>query len=297
MKEIFISHSSLDVEIVNDFIDDILISGIGISRDQIYSTSADDLKHNPGEDWIEEIKKALLNSKVVIIFMSLNYRKSEFCLMELAAVWLVSSERKQRPIFFTLGPVSTDNLPAVLTTKEVKKLLDPSHLNTVGDYICSLFDKKTSTNNWDNKKNLFIEKGRDFLRNHPPGKLGLVDSYPKSNDTLFLKDMLECIEHAKEEIKLVGLCLNFFVTVKQKHLHMIIEKSKELKSKPVICFGHPSSYAVRCRKTGDYSQTPADEGLSVSDTYINDIRNTSKKPTPKGPVLVNPYKGIKYLAP
>lgn len=90
--------------------------------------------------------------------------------------------------------------------------------------------------------------------------------------------MLECIQHAKEEIKLVGLCLNFFVTTNQEHLHMIIKKSKEnAKIKPIICFGHPDSHAVISRKTGDYSKTPAKTGLSTTDIYINNICSTIRK--------------------
>lgn len=143
MKEIFISHSSFDKEIVNDFIDEILMGGLDFSRDQIYSTSADDLKNKPGEDWEKGIKEALCNSKVIIILMTLNYRKSEFCLCELGITWATSSEKN--PIYFIVDPVSFDNVPGVLRTKEVSKLLDDSHLNSVKDFITDIFKNKPCT--------------------------------------------------------------------------------------------------------------------------------------------------------
>jgi hypothetical protein len=87
--KIFISHSSKDKEIVNAFVEIILILGLELKRSNIFSTSLDGLDVKSGEDFKQRIKRELIEAKVVIQMLSKNYRSSEVCLNEMGAAWVL----------------------------------------------------------------------------------------------------------------------------------------------------------------------------------------------------------------
>ena len=84
-SKIFISHRSDDKEIVECFID-FLIS-LSIPRVDIFCSSL------PGNDVTfeisGEIKEALNNSIINIVFLSSEYYKSAYCLNEAGVIWFV----------------------------------------------------------------------------------------------------------------------------------------------------------------------------------------------------------------
>ena len=75
-KKIFISHSSADKELVEIFVDKLLVCGMGFSNDDIFCTSLEGLGIKTGKDWRNEIQKNLCKSQVVILFITPNYKIS-----------------------------------------------------------------------------------------------------------------------------------------------------------------------------------------------------------------------------
>lgn len=88
--KIFISHSTLDKDIVNQFISLILSNALHINTKQdVFCTSFAGSKPLNGEDFRQRIKDELLNAKLVLQFISKNYKKSEVCLNEMGASWVL----------------------------------------------------------------------------------------------------------------------------------------------------------------------------------------------------------------
>lgn len=85
IMKIFISHSSIDKELVLMFVD-LLVQGFHIDYDEIFCTSMDNALR-VGEDFIKSIKEHLHDSEIVLFLITLNYIDSKFCIMEMGAAW------------------------------------------------------------------------------------------------------------------------------------------------------------------------------------------------------------------
>lgn len=89
--KIFISHSSKNKDIVNRFCDLVLHNGLNIDVTQdVFNTSLDGSKPRSGEDFRIRIKDELINAKLVLQFISKEYRDSQVCMNEMGAAWVLS---------------------------------------------------------------------------------------------------------------------------------------------------------------------------------------------------------------
>lgn len=91
---IFISHSSKDKALVEQFVDEILQLGMGISSDRILCTSIEEMTIPNGEKMREWIHEKIENCSLVFLMISPNYKKSEICLNEMGAVWALEKDVK-----------------------------------------------------------------------------------------------------------------------------------------------------------------------------------------------------------
>ncbi|NKW95873.1 toll/interleukin-1 receptor domain-containing protein [Bacillus toyonensis] len=90
-NDFFISHSTKDHELVDQLITFLQLA-LKIDRDTIYCTSAEGTKNiGYGENFIENIKEHVTDTKMVICIFTPNYFKSEFCLAELGAAWILNT--------------------------------------------------------------------------------------------------------------------------------------------------------------------------------------------------------------
>lgn len=91
--KIFISHSRQDSSITNRFCDLILHNGLNIDvLKNVFNTSMDGTKPISGEDFKARIKEELITAKIVLQFISNNYKTSEVCLNEMGAAWVLSGK-------------------------------------------------------------------------------------------------------------------------------------------------------------------------------------------------------------
>ena len=115
---IFISHSNQDEKLVTAFIEKILNLGLGISRENIFYTSAKDTAPRSGEDFKKSIKNKIIEATAIIQIITENYRKSEICLNEMGAAWVLSDN----VIPFILEPVRFENIGFIHNTTQILKL-------------------------------------------------------------------------------------------------------------------------------------------------------------------------------
>lgn len=94
LVSIFISHSSKDKVIVEEFSDKVLRLGLGISNDKIRCTSIEGAGIPNGEkmrDWIHENIK---DCSLAILMISPEYQNSQICLNEMGAIWALEKPVK-----------------------------------------------------------------------------------------------------------------------------------------------------------------------------------------------------------
>lgn len=85
--KVFISHSSADKAIIDSFVDNVLIMGLGLSKNEIAYTSNEVYGVAPGDDISKYIKDNIEASEIVLLMISDNYKQSEVCLNEMGAAW------------------------------------------------------------------------------------------------------------------------------------------------------------------------------------------------------------------
>ena len=166
MKKIFISHASLDVPIVNSFIDDLLVGSLSVKVSDIFCTTTDGMKIKSGEDWRESIKEALQQSLITILLITPNYKESEVCLCEMGAAWVTSSI-----VFpFIVDPINYSDVGIIQQPKQIEKLLDEKSLDRLKDEIQTTLQidpKDVKSDRWTVKKIEFFQKVKSHIRKTP----------------------------------------------------------------------------------------------------------------------------------
>lgn len=94
-KRIFISHSSKDKQYITKFVNQILCLGIGVSPDDVFCTSIEDLGIKNGEDIRNHIHDNIRSAEYSFLMISDNYKASEICINEMGAVWAYDAKVRQ----------------------------------------------------------------------------------------------------------------------------------------------------------------------------------------------------------
>lgn len=153
MKKIFISHSSLDKEIVDIFIDKILILGLNLEVKDIACTSREDTGVKTGNDIREFIKDNITSADFVLFMISANYKQSEICLNEMGAAW--ATNRNVKPIVFP--NVGFDSLGWLYNVKRGIKINDSAALDSLYEDISEVCNVKSRVSTWNKHKTEFLE--------------------------------------------------------------------------------------------------------------------------------------------
>jgi hypothetical protein len=160
MSKIFISHSSKDEKLVSAFIEKILNLGLGVERSTIFYTSAKDTAPKSGSDFRTAIKDKMREADVIIQIITEEYKKSEVCLNEMGAAWVLSDN----VIPFILDPVRFESIGFIHSTSYLLKLNSPEDLFKFQDDHPELYTGRRITQaNYHKQVNEFIDdlkKGR-----------------------------------------------------------------------------------------------------------------------------------------
>ena len=158
IKKIFISHCSKDKYIVNKFVD--LIKSIGVKNEQIYYSSYEETGAEYLEDCFDRIEQEFKENELLVIFMiSRDFYKSEVCMAETGATWVLC-EKNYIPVI--LPPYEYNNIRGVVRSTQNSLLLDSPEISVKLEKLKENIEKflkiedKVSNTEWVRKKEEFI---------------------------------------------------------------------------------------------------------------------------------------------
>jgi len=92
VNKIFISHSSKDKILVDNFVQTILRLALEIQKEDIFCSSIEGMGIRSGRDFRDCIKREISDATIVILFLSHHYKSSEICLNEMGAAWVLCKD-------------------------------------------------------------------------------------------------------------------------------------------------------------------------------------------------------------
>ncbi|HEX9980223.1 MAG TPA: toll/interleukin-1 receptor domain-containing protein [Flavobacterium sp.] len=150
---IFISHSSNDEPLVTAFVNKILTVGLGIDRDNIFYTSATDTGIKSGADFKNTIKEKIRSSSAVIQIITENYKRSEICMNEMGAAWVLS----ENVIPFVMSNFRFENVGFIHNNTQILRLDEERDLFKFQDDHPEVYgDKKIKQSNYHNQVKEFL---------------------------------------------------------------------------------------------------------------------------------------------
>lgn len=148
---IFISHSSKDKALVEQFVDEILQLGLGIANDRILCTSIEEMGISNGTKMREWIQKKIANCSVAFLMISPNYKKSEICLNEMGAVWALEKDVK----ILLLPGVDYGNFGWLEEIRQAGHVENESVLDQLYDDLKIRFGSDTKVSEWNRHRKKF----------------------------------------------------------------------------------------------------------------------------------------------
>ena len=152
-KRIFISHSSKDKDIMEKFTDYILQLGIGLSHEDIFCTSIEEMGIRNGEDIRQHIKDNVQGADFSFLMLSKNYKKSEICLNEMGAVWAVDN----RVRYYLLPNVDFKEIGWLCETNKAEKLYDSVVLDALEEELTDFYGLPYKGGIWSRQRQNFVE--------------------------------------------------------------------------------------------------------------------------------------------
>lgn len=213
IKKIFISHACKDKKLVEIFVDKLLVCGMGFNNNDIFCTSLEGLGIKTGEDWRNEIQKHLCKAKVVILFITPNYKESEMCLNEMGAAWAV--DIKVIPII--VEPLNFDSIGILYEVKQALKLTTDKDLDELKDSLKEFNTNETMTARWNTKKKEAISSIEKYISNNPFNS-------PLSRDEF---------NKLKKELEEIKVAFQDTIEEKDKY-HKLYNELKECKDKDSV---------------------------------------------------------------
>lgn len=152
--KIFISHSSKNADYGNALVN--LLTGIGISGDQIIFTSNDAYGIPIGQNIFDWLKNQIIEKPYVLYLLSPEYYKSVACLNEMGAAWVI--ENKHTMIFtpdFKLDSYEFQN--GAIDPREIGFYINNN------DKLIAFIDSLRTDYNVSTNQVLINQKIREFL--------------------------------------------------------------------------------------------------------------------------------------
>lgn len=182
--KVFISHSSEDKNLIDDFVDKVLRLSCGLNTTDIIYTSRQNTGVELGDNIPEYIQTNLQTCSLVLFMISPNYRKSEVCLNEMGAAWALN----KKTISILLPGVSFNSLGWLTSLDKAIKIDDPEGLDKLASTLCR---KNLDITDWNRQKELFIntcsKRTLPLTSNNPAEEIGInIDNSIRVFDTRFL---------------------------------------------------------------------------------------------------------------
>ena len=199
-KKVFISHAAVDEQIVSLFVDHILHNGSGVSLEDIVYTSREDSGVVNGEDIPLTIKNGIKQCALFFMMVSEGYRKSEVCLNEMGAAWIIDDLPKK---IILLPNVDFEQIGWLMSLKKGTKLTDTSGLDALHDQISEILSTKVQTATWNRCKQTFLQQIQEQNNNvHDliPVDVVYQEDDDDEMDLLDIRERFDEYNHASIEI-------------------------------------------------------------------------------------------------
>jgi hypothetical protein len=158
MKKVFISHASIDANIIEPLVD--LIEDIGVLHNQIFFSSQNAFGVGLGENIFERLKVELNNDVFALFILSPNFYNSPVCLCEMGAVWIKS--HKQIPIL--IPPFEFNKVKGVFSESLGFKINDKDQLNSLKLELEEYFGLTPKhISRWEKKREEYLTKVNSLI--------------------------------------------------------------------------------------------------------------------------------------
>ena len=153
-KKIFISHSSKDVDIIEDFVDHILVLGIGINADEIFCSSIEGMDIRNGGDLRRHIQNNIRIADFSYLMISDNYKQSEVCLNEMGAVWAYDSNVR----IYMLPNTTVDAIGWLCNVRKGDFLNNPIVIDEIKNELCECYNLPDTGTMWSRQRERFVRQ-------------------------------------------------------------------------------------------------------------------------------------------
>lgn len=152
MPRIFVSHAAKDADLVENFVD-LLQLGVNVHPDDVFCSSLPGMNIPTGVAFVQHIKSQIAAPEIVLLLISPEFLKSQFCNNEVGASWALSL-----PIYpLLVPPVDYADVRGVLDGVQVSKLNDKEKLNDLRDDLTEKFGLTAfRTSHWERKRDKFL---------------------------------------------------------------------------------------------------------------------------------------------
>jgi hypothetical protein len=154
ITKIFISHSSLDKEIVEELIE--ILESIGLNSSQIFCSSFKGYGIDFGENFLERIKNELDHNVLVLFMLSNNFYQSPVCLCEMGATWIKTNLH----IPILIPPFEFKDVKGVIPLTHGFIVNDKNALNQFKSQIENTFgiSNKLDISTWETKRDRIVNR-------------------------------------------------------------------------------------------------------------------------------------------
>jgi len=151
-KKIFISHSSKDKVIVSNFVDHILMLGIGLNAEDIFCTSIEEMAIRNGEDIRKHIQGNIRTADFSLLLISNNYKESEICINEMGAVWAYDTNVR----LYMLPNTTFDKIGWLCETRKADKINEAMTLDSFYTELCEYYSFSVNYPSWSRQRQTFL---------------------------------------------------------------------------------------------------------------------------------------------
>ena len=151
-RKIFISHSSKDEKIIQQFRKDILLAGCSLHPNNIFCT-LDHSAIKTGKDFRKEIVRNMKECDFILLMISNNYKESEVCLNEMGAAWALDNKTV---LPFVLPDCRFEDMGFLYKVRQGAMITDKTKLDELYRDICETYDIEQDWIHFNQISNEFI---------------------------------------------------------------------------------------------------------------------------------------------
>lgn len=189
---IFISHSSKDKAIIEEFVDEILQLGMGIDTERISCTSIEEMGIPNGMKMREWIQDKIVDCKVAFLMISPNYKKSEICLNEMGAVWALDKDVK----ILLLPGIDYGNFGWLEEIRQAGHIESEGVLDQLYDDLKTEFGSDKKVTEWGRHKKKFLEYCKNLPQKESDVKEEVATGHEKT-DQIYLEYCTQIFDYLR----------------------------------------------------------------------------------------------------